>query len=1096
MIHVDRWARLYVAACLVLIAPALAQEVAVAQVDGQVLDTTGALVPSADVTMTDAARGIPHKTTSDPQGHYVLANLPAGTYTLSAVGAGFKSYIQQKIVLQVGQNIQINVVLQLGAVTEQVEVTGNVGMVETRDNTISSVMDGARVLDLPLNGRQATDLILLTGGSVTAPAGDQSGSKNFYSSTTISIAGGQSSGTNYMLDGAEHVDTFTNINLPFPFPDALQEFSVETSTLPARNGMHPGGVVNVVTKSGTNDYHGDLFEFLRNGDVNARNFFAATHDSLKRNQFGGTIGGKIIKDKLFFFGGFQGTINRQNPPQTISYVPTPATLAGDFSAFDGPGCLSSKTTKQLTDPANGGAPFPNNQIPVSRFNPASLKLVGYLPGNLIQNPCGKVTYGIKANSNEYQYIGRIDYAISAKQNFFARYFDADYVLPPNWSSTNILVTDSPGNAERAQTITLGDIYTISPTTVNSFHASFSRRRDNRGPNASDISPTSLGINVNPYTPDNFLAVTDTGYFTVGCGTCGPGFFNVNTYQFADDFDLVRGKHQIAFGIDMVRTQNNLSSYHNADGGYTFSGTGVASSGDAMADFLLGDLGAGGFIFSKAQLQALRETIPGLYFQDTYRLNNHLTLNAGIRWEPMLFPQDIYGRGSIFDMADFLSGTKSKVFSTAPAGSLYYGDPGVTKAFTNDKWSNFAPRFGMVWNPRGDGKQTIRVGGALLYDTGQVYYSERVMTNPPFVDDTTVANPGPFNNPWQGYPGGDPFPIPSPPPSNVIFPTNAAYVVLPQHLKTMYMTQWNASYQRQFAGNWLATVSYIGNKTTHLWLSQDLNYSVYIPGASSTANTTQRRVLYLQNAAQGQSYGTLYQTDDGGNSSYNGLLSSVQHRFSHHYTLLANYTYSHCISDGDFAGDIAGAYYQNPTNRNADRGSCNFDYRQLTNVTIVAESPFKSNNWTGRILGNWQLSPSLRVQSGGPLNILSGADNSLSGENLDRVNPVPGVSGYNAVWGPQLQELNPAAFVKNPTGTFGTLGRDVYRGPATITVNAALVRLFRLTEHYRLETRFEAFNAINHTNFSNPTTTFTSATFGRITAAGDPRILQFALKLNF
>ncbi len=1096
MIQADRWGSVAILACLALIAPrAHAQAVAVAQVEGQVLDSSGAVVPSADVTMTENGRGIAHKATADPAGHYLLGNLPAGEYRLEAVAAGFKGYIQHNITLQVGQNIQINVTLQLGAVSERVEVTGNVGMVETRDNTISSVMDGSRVLDLPLNGRQATDLILLAGGAVTAPGGDQTGSKSFYSSTTISIAGGQSSGTNYMLDGGEHVDTFSNINLPFPFPDALQEFSVETSTLPARNGLHPGGLVNVVTKSGTNALHGSLFEFFRNGDLNARNYFAAVHDSLKRNQFGGTVGGKIIKDKLFFFGGFQETINRQNPPQTTSYVPTAATLAGDFSTFDGAGCLSSGKFKQLTDPSAGGAPFPNDQIPVSRFNASSLKLVGYMPTNLVQNGCGKVTYGVKANSNEYQYIGRIDYAISQKHAFFARYFDADYVLPPNWSATNILVTSSPGNAERAQTITLGDIYTFTPTTINSFHAGFSRRRDNRGPNARDINPTTLGVNINPYTPDNFLSVTDTGYFTVGCGTCGPGFFNVNTYQFVDDVDLVRGKHQIAFGIDMVRTQNNLSSYHNADGGYTFSGTGVASTGDAMADFQLGILGAGGFIFSKAQLQALRETIPGLYIQDTYRVSSHITLNAGLRWEPMLFPQDLYGRGSTFSMAGFLSGQQSKVFSTAPVGSLYYGDPGVTKAFTNNKWSNFAPRFGMVWNPRGDGKQTIRVGGALLYDTGQVYYSERVMTNPPFVDDTTVANPGPFNDPWRGYPGGDPFPIPSPPPSNVTFPTNAAYVVLPQHLKTMYMTQWNASYQRQFSGNWLATVSYIGNKTTHLWLSQDLNYSVYGPGAS-TANTTQRRILYMLNPTAGAYYGTVYQTDDGGNSSYNGLLASIQHRFSHHFTFLGNYTYSHCVSDGDFAGDIAGAYYQNPTNRNADHGSCNFDYRQLTNVTMVAESPFKGSTWKDHILSNWQISPSLRVQTGGVLNILSGADNSLSGENLDRVNPVPGVNPYNANWGPGLQLLNPAAFVKNPTGTFGTLGHDALRGPGVITVNVALVRMFRLTERLHLETRFEAFNAINHTNFSNPSATFTSATFGRITASGDPRILQFAMKLNF
>ena len=254
----------------------------------------------------------------------------------------------------------------------------------------------------------------------------------------------------------------------------------------------------------------------------------------------------------------------------------------------------------------------------------------------------------------------------------------------------------------------------------------------------------------------------------------------------------------------MRTQNNLSSFHNGNGDFTFSGTGIASTGDSMADFELGIMGASGFTYSKAQIQALRQTIPGLYIQDTWRVSQHVTINAGLRWEPMLFPQDLYGRGSEFSMAGFLSNQQSSVFSNAPAGSLYYGDAGVNKNLTNDKIGNFAPRFGLVWNPHGDGKQTIRVGGAVLYDSTQVYYEERVKTNPPFVDDTTLPNPGPFNNPWHGYPGGDPFPIPSPAPKNVAFQTSAAYVVLPHHLKTMYMTDWNVSYPetvlRQLAGD--------------------------------------------------------------------------------------------------------------------------------------------------------------------------------------------------------------------------------------------------------------------------------------------------------
>ena len=1081
--------------CLAFLANlAVAQVTGVAQVEGQILDPSGALVPNAQVTITETEKAVKHTAIADSTAHYTLPNLPVGPYELEVAASGFKTYLQPNIVLQVGQNVQINVTLQVGAQIERVEVSANVSMVETTNNTISSVIDGGRVLELPLNGRQATDLVLLTGAAVVAPGGDQVGSKNYFSSTTISVAGGQSTGTNYVLDGAQHTDTFSNVNLPFPFPDALQEFSVETSTLPARNGTHPGGVVNVVTKSGTNSYHGDLFEFLRNGDVNARNFFAPKHDSLKRNQFGGTLGGKIIRDKLFFFGGYQGTRTRQDPPQTTSYIPTPATLGGDFSAFDGAGCISSGKPKQLTDPSAGGAPFAGDQIPVSRFSPAALKLVPYLPSNLIQNDCGKVVYGVLVRSNEDQYIGKIDY-IRHSHTLTARYFDADYNLPPNWSASNILVTSSPGNGERAQTMTVGDTWTITPNSVNSLHVAFSRRRDNRGPNQQDINPKDLGVNIRPYDA-HFLQLTATGYFSVGCGTCGPGHFNVNTYQIADDFDLIRGKHQIAFGVDILRTQNNLSSFHNGTGGYTFSGSGAKSTGDAMADFELGILGASGFTYSKAQEQALRETIPGLYLQDTYRMNSRVTINAGLRWEPMLFPQDLFGRGSTFSMDAYVAGQKSRIFPNAPAGSFYYGENGVTKAFTNDRLTNFAPRLGLAWNPNGDGRQTIRVGGALLYDSVQVYYTERVMTNPPFVDDVSPTTPGPFDDPWRGYSGGDPFPIPIPPPASIVFPTQAAYVVLPPHLKSEYVAQWNASYQRQFAADWLASITYLGNKTTHLWLARNLNYAVYAPGAT-TANTNNRRVLSLINQTDGQYYTTLTITDDGANSNYNAMLLSIQHRFRRHFTTLTNYTWSHCIRNGDFAGDITGSYYQNPTApRNADRGDCNYDYRHIFNTSMVIESPVAGTDFAGRLFGKWQLSPSIRVLSGAPLTVTTGTDNSLSGENKDRPNASGTTSPYSASWGPQMQFLTPAAFTPNPAGTFGALGRNVFRGVATVTVNASLIRTFQIGERYKIETRFEAFNALNKTPFNSPVLTLSTATFGRITSAGDPRILQFAMKLHF
>jgi hypothetical protein len=310
------------------------QAVAVAAVQGQVLDSSGSAVPGAQIKMTQTATQYVRSTTSGVDGSYSLPNLPVGPYTLEAAANGFKTYVQSGITLQVGSSVQVNVALQVGAVSENVQVTASANMVETRSNSVAQVIDERRITELPLNGRQATDLIVISGAATPTPAANMIGSKNYPSSTTMSVAGGQGNGTNYLLDGGDNTSNFTNVNMPFPFPDALQEFSVETSSLPARNGLHPGGVVNVVTKSGTNQLHGDLFEFLRNGNVNARNFFGTAHDSLKRNQFGGGVGDKIIRDKLFFFGGFQLTRNRQNPPSTISYVPTAAALTGDYSVLE------------------------------------------------------------------------------------------------------------------------------------------------------------------------------------------------------------------------------------------------------------------------------------------------------------------------------------------------------------------------------------------------------------------------------------------------------------------------------------------------------------------------------------------------------------------------------------------------------------------------------------------------------------------------------------------------------------------------------------------------------------------------------------------
>src|SRR5947209_2033480 len=603
------------------------QAVAVAEVSGTISDPSGGSLPTAQVIMTETDKQLSRTTVADASGHYVLTNLPVGPYRLEVKASGFKDYVQSGIVLQANNNIQINATMQVGSLTERVEVNATASMVETKENSIASTIDQQRINELPLNGRQATQLILSLGAASYGDAGD-TGSKTFYSSTRISVAGGQSNGTAYLLDGGDNTDAMSNVNLPLPFPDAIQEFSVETSAVSPRFGIHPGATVNVVTKSGSNQFHGNLFEYLRNGDVNARNYFASVHDSLKRNQWGGTAGGRIIKDKLFFFGGYQGTRNRSTPPQLTTHVPTAASLTGDFSGLAAGACQSSGRALTLYNP-DTRQPFPGNQIPVSMLNPVSLKIAqNYLPINSADS-CGKVTYGIPQTGDEDQVIGRGDWVQSSKHNLYGRYFMAQYQNPPVFDGKNLLTTTQPGNFERAQSVTIGDNYTFGPSTLNAFHFTFNRRRDNRGPTDIPINPTLLGVNIYSAVP-NFLLTSVTGAFSTFCGTCAPGHFNVNAFQAADDVDVIRGKHQLAFGFNVVRVQNNTISGFQENGNFAFNGTltgstalqGCSNCGLGLADFLIGR--PNDFSQTNATPDDLRTWIMSFYAQDTFRINPKFT----------------------------------------------------------------------------------------------------------------------------------------------------------------------------------------------------------------------------------------------------------------------------------------------------------------------------------------------------------------------------------------------------------------------------------------------------------------------------------------
>ncbi len=1095
------------------------QAVAIGSVSGTVTDQSGSFVPGAAVRMIDTERGTVHSGNTNTEGRYTFNNLPVGSYRLEVQANGFKNYAQTGITLQVAENITQNVALQVGALTETVEVQAGASMVETRDSSISAVIQHQQIVDLPLNGRNLTSLLTLSGVAtqdMTLNGGDLTGSKNIQGpsggSVQVSVAGGAANGVNFLLDGGDNNDAFSNVNLPIPFPDAVQEFSVQTNGLPAQYGLHPGGVVNIVTKSGANAFHGDAFEFLRNGDLNGRQEGTLVRDTLKRNQFGGTAGGRIIKDKLFFFGGYQGTRQRSDPAANKAYDPTAATLKGDFSVVDGSnksgGCLA--TARTLKDPS--GNPYPGNQIPVSTFDPAGLKLAStYIP--ISTDPCGLTFFGYLANNPDDQWIGRVDYNVSAKQQFYGRYFIYDYLAQSLFDGKNALTTGSPGNQDRSQTMTIGDNYTFSPTAINSFHATFDRRRDNRASASNLFSPKDLGVNMFINVP-NYTQLSVSGYsgggFNVGCGTCALANFDINTYQLADDFTLIRGKHQIAFGFDGRKDQFNSYNNQQSNGQFTFSG---ATSGDGLADLLIGRFS--GLTDGNVISDYMRQTVIAGYVQDAFRPTSHLSINLGVRWEPSVPAYDKYGRGNQFSYPLFLQNWHSSVYPNAPAGLIFSGDTAQDpygKAFTASHWATFSPRLGIVWDPSGDGKQTIRASFGLLHDTTELFYPERWTTNAPYVSSLSLTS-GQFSNPFASYTlngkTGDPFP------GAAVFPTQGAYISVPPNMKVTYMMQWNLSYQRQVAKDWIVTANYLGNVSRHIWGSTDINYSIYTGPGASTSNSNNRRITYLLNPAQGQFYGDIQQTDDGANAEYNGLVFKAEHRMAHHFTLAATYTWSHCISSWDFAGELAGTVYQNPLNRaTGERGNCGFDHRQNFNTSLVYLSPGIGSSFARAITKDWQVSPLASLYTGNPIQLTSGKDVSLSTQNLDRPTVILPDQVYPTQQTP-AEFFNPNAFTcAGPgtgtqggvsgvntacagTGVFGNLGRNAVYGPSKVNFDVALSRQFKFSERWKMEFRSDFFNILNHGNWQTVGTSVSSgATFGQVTAFGSPRLIQLAMKFYF
>jgi Carboxypeptidase regulatory-like domain len=1092
-----------VIAAAVLQAKLTGQSVTTAEIQGVVKDSTGAAVPKATIKVTQTSVHLVKVTTTQADGTFVIPDLPIGPYSLEVSAPGFSNYVQEGIELHVGNRLDIPVTLRVGSVNENVVVSSTGSLVDTEKSSVSEVINERSISSLPLNGRVATQLVLLTGTALTVnptsagPYWDFSGSEEYPTEIPLSVGGGGVSENNWLLDGADNMANGVNVSNAYPFPDALQEFDVETSSRTAREGMRPGSVVNMATKSGNNQFHGDLFEFLRNGSLNATNFFASAPDSLKRNQFGGTLGGPIIKNKLFFFVGYQGTRNRSTPPQSIAFVPTQAMLNGDFSTFESAACQSSGTPGTITDPSTG-QPFPNDFVSPSRFDPAALNVLKFIP--VSTNPCGKIVYAVPHNPSENMEIGRFDWNQSQKHLLFFRYFIADYTQYSGFDGKN-LITAYPESTFRSINGTLGDTYTVSSTMVNSFRFGGNRLAWTRGGAANLPGPDSLGVN-DKGPSGGSVGISVAGGFSEG--SWPHAFMPTTAWQISDDFDIVHGRHHLGFGFEGMREYSIIQNFWLQDGSFSFDGS---YTGSAMLDFMLGDVGL--LQQSNAGESHAKQNVVTAYVDDAIHVNSHLTLTAGLRYEPFLPQYDAGGEGDHFDSAAFAAGVKSNRYKFSPPGLLFNSDPGIPFAYTRTQLNNFEPRVGLAWDRTGKGQETLRVGYARMSDPTQMGWFYQFSTMPPWGYQLFLEHPpGPLSNPYAGYPGGNPFTFPLPPPSPAsAFGVGTAYDSLPLHFPIMTVDQWNIAYQRQLGANWVLTATYMGNKSTHVWIVQDLNPAVYIPGncvagqygltvngpCSTEANTQQRRLLTLQNPAAGPYYSTIIQPAPVGNGEYNALLLSAKHTLSKNFTMTANYTYSHCIDTNDIVGEPYLGMNQDPSNFNAERGNCMNDRRHLFVASLVANSPNFGQPWQRRFLGNWQLSAIITAQSGPWFTPQTGLDNSLTAEGLDRPNVVG--DPYPAHQSPS-DWINPLAFSPNPIGTFGNAGRNSLLAPGLVNFDIGVSRFFQLSEVKRLEFRFEGFNAFNHPNFGIPDGNLQDSTFGQILSAADPRILQFGLKFYF
>jgi len=920
----------------------------------------------------------------------------------------------------------------------------------------------------------------------------------------------------YQLDGGNYVDEYTNVNQPFPFPDALQEFSVQTSNYSAEYGQNAGAVVNVITKSGTNNFHGDVFEFLRNSVFNARGFFAPLtqpngqptkdkgRDQLKRNQFGGTIGGPIIRDKTFFFAGFQGTRLRNLGNPTNSTVPSQA----DITAFT----------------AGGGT-----------IDPTVANLLALLP---IQPTTESVTFVRPDRQNYNEVLGRVDHAFSQNDRLSVRYdynyFSKTAVFVP----TNIL-TYADGSKLANQNYLIHETHVFRPSLLNDFRFSYAREKSSRGPANTVPSVQSLGSMI-PFQPaaHAIQQIRVNGFFSFGDNP--QASFVRNNFTWSDDVSWVKGKHDFRFGGVLERSRVDLNNLFFQPAEFSFPSLPAFLSGK------LGDYpGQVAFRQGAGEFKNNRNIFAGVYAQDNFRVTRRLTLNLGLRYEPALPWREIKGRVQQFRLDGLMANVRSTQFPNAPPGVYFPGDPGVPPYGINASLKDFAPRVGFAYDIFGDGKTSIRGGAGIFYNsriTGII--NNRFVDQTPFSPQLILSNaaktfPGTLTDPLCTLPAtqtaqgcttqANLFPAPFPPPKNSTFALGGLYLSWDSaankyQVPTVY--NWNLAVERQLPSGILARVAYVGSRGTHLTETLNLDPAPFDAGGKKGTLRLNTIVASL-GITPSNLFSQVQQDSQDINSNYHSLQVSAEKRMTHSLTILGSYTWSKSIDDLPAGEGVTGfdtAFsarpWDDPLRHQFDRGPSDFDHTHRFVSSFVWELPgfSGSKSFLHHAFGGWQYSGLVAAQTGRPFTVLQGAELSGTGLGQDRGTLVAGVSPYGTTQCGTTSNcvgwLNKAAFATTAAsvGTYGASGKNAFRMPGKYNWDMGLSKSFIFTERWKLQFRAEFFNVFNRVNFfdeevpsgagSQPSITnfqkLSAGAFGTFRAgqAGDPRIGQLALKLFF